>query len=156
MCALWHWNSSWAQNINKIVVFLYKLHLPSSADHGSSSINPADAYLAQQGRKRKLILGDGNYFFTAVSRAVHGAQDAIQWSIKILYYLCKQTGMCSKCSLWRENLTTMPARCYKKVHREHRWHRVLQQATLRSLSIFVHLIEQVPLAFIQIPGPCHL
>ena len=49
----------------------------SSADHGSSStsIHPADAYLAQHGRKRKFILGDGNCLFRAVSWVVNGTQD---------------------------------------------------------------------------------
>ena len=32
-------------------------------------------YLAQQGRKRKLTLGDGNCFFRAVSLVVHDTQD---------------------------------------------------------------------------------
>ena len=47
----------------------------NSADHGSSSIDPADVYLAQQGRKQNLILGDGNCFFRAVLCVVHGTQD---------------------------------------------------------------------------------
>lgn len=47
----------------------------SRSDHGPTSINPADAYLAQQGRKRKLIIGDGNCFFRAVSWVIHGTQD---------------------------------------------------------------------------------
>lgn len=34
-----------------------------------------DIYLAQQGRRRKTILGDGNCFFRAVSFVVHGSED---------------------------------------------------------------------------------
>ena len=39
-----------------------------------NAMNP-DEFLAKQGRKRKVILGDGNCLFRAVSYLVHGSQD---------------------------------------------------------------------------------
>ena len=70
----------------------------------------------------------------------------IQWLLKILYQLCNQTGMCSKSLLWSEHVNTMTAWCNEKECRGLRWNYMLQQATFRSLSIFVHLIKQVSTA----------
>ena len=39
-----------------------------------NAMNP-DEFLAKQGRKRKVILGDGNCLFRPVSYLVHGSQD---------------------------------------------------------------------------------